>query len=498
LKQSKSISTSVLVILNSFLILSTVIVFAVLLFLSYENMTNTLVNETINRANNACEQVAIDVAASAVNEDVTEMDMISYIINSRMFSQTGNIYLITKDGVIQYQCINFQEYMLPTTLYNNSFRIDDEATMEFVKTATYSYSHQTKLFSHSDVIDVRTVMPVANTDLYCLIVSQNTTDSARAEYISIIFIPTMIALVVAIILFVAFVGISMRPVKEMSKVIAKVADGDYSARVEKKYTDATEMSVLTVSSDMAEMATTLNNMLEILENQEKDRNIFISSIAHDIRTPLTSINGFVTAMLDGTIPYANQEKYLSMIKNEADRIRRLVTSMTEASSLSHVDPELMEEFDLGDVLDDVIDNLVPQTSKKSITMQKVLNTDGDNSVYGEAQQLCRVIVNIISNAIKFTPYNGTIRVTADRLVDQNKMRVSVEDSGAGVEEDKRARIFESFYKADPSRKQEGFGLGLYICKQILVGHDQSIRVDESESLGGAKFVFTLPLPPSKD
>lgn len=100
-------------------------------------------------------------------------------------------------------------------------------------------------------------------------------------------------------------------------------------------------------------------MIEKLENQEHDRNIFISSVAHDIRTPLTSINGFVTAMMDGTIPADQYEKYMTLIKQEVDRIRKLIISMTEASSLSHIDPELMEAFDLRDVVTDVIQNLEP-------------------------------------------------------------------------------------------------------------------------------------------
>ena len=115
--------------------------------------------------------------------------------------------------------------------------------------------------------------------------------------------------------------------------------------------------------------------------------------------------------------------------------------------------------------------------------------------YGDAQQLCRVFMNIVTNAIKFTPENGKINVTAASDDKEKKILISVEDSGPGIEPEKRNRVFESFYKADPSRKQEGFGLGLYICKQILSGHDQTIYVDGSETLGGARFVFTFPYVP---
>lgn len=476
--------------------MSTVIVFAVLLFLSYENMNNKFVDENIDVTESTCEQLSSDLGDAFVSGDIADpLKMVDYIIHSRMFADVANIYIVDSNGAIAFECTEHLEYELATFQTGDSVYLEDENVNECLNEVTYSYQQKTKLVNHSNDVEVISINKIDNSDYYCIVYRDADTSLVKSEYLSVIFIPTLIALVVALILLVGFVGISMRPVNEMSRVISRVADGDYSARVSGKFANPNELSVLTVSSDMTEMASTLNNMLEILENQENDRSVFISSIAHDIRTPLTSINGFVTAMLDGTIPPENQEKYLVMIKNEADRIRRLVTSMTEASSLSHVDPELMEEFDLKDVFDDVIPNLEPQKVKKDITIETVLNTDGNNIVYGEAQQLCRVIVNIISNAIKFTPYGGTIRVTAERKEDDNVMKVSVEDSGAGVEDDKKARIFESFYKADPSRKQEGFGLGLYICKQILVGHDQSIRVEDSEDLGGAKFVFTLPLPP---
>jgi signal transduction histidine kinase len=253
--------------------------------------------------------------------------------------------------------------------------------------------------------------------------------------------------------------------------------------------------MLTLSSDLTEMARDVNSMIEVLENQENDRAIFISRIAHDIRTPLTSINGFVTAMMDGTIPPSNYEKYLNLIKQETDRIRRLVVSMTEASSLAHLNPELVEAFNTSDMIKDIVENLESQLNDKNIKIITSLEPAPNNIAYGDAEQLCRVIMNIITNSIKFTPKGGTIKVSTYSKPRDGIINITIEDSGPGIEEDKRKRIFESFYKGDASRKQEGFGLGLYICKQILIGHGQSITLDESADLGGANFIFTLPLPP---
>jgi len=298
-------------------------------------------------------------------------------------------------------------------------------------------------------------------------------------------------------LFIGFTGLTIRPLKDISRTVSRVSEGDLTARVDNRYTQTGDSTgMLTLSSDLTEMARDVNSMIEVLENQENDRAIFISSIAHDIRTPLTSINGFVTAMMDGTIPPELHDKYLTRIKSEVDRIRSLVVSMTEASSLSHVDPELMEEFDLKDALSDLMAEVEPQMRAKNITYELQIDETGGTMVYGEAQMLCRVLLNIVTNAIKFTPEGGKIIISSPMI--RNKKRViMVEDSGPGVEPEKRNRVFESFYKTDPSRKQEGFGLGLYICKQILSGHGQSIRLTESQELGGALFIFTFPTPPSK-
>jgi signal transduction histidine kinase len=312
---------------------------------------------------------------------------------------------------------------------------------------------------------------------------------------STILYPVLVSMLAAIALFVGFTGLTIRPLRDISRTVSKVTDGDLSARVDNRYTQIGDTTgMLTMSSDLTEMARNVNSMIETLENQENDRAIFISSVAHDIRTPLTSINGFVTAMMDGTIPPELFEKYLTKIKSEVDKIRSLVVSMTEASSLSHVDPALMEEFDLKDAVADLLSELEPQLKTKKIEVEVRINEDGGTKVYGEVQMLCRVLLNIVTNAIKFTPEGGKIIISS--RIYKNKVRIiTVEDSGPGVEPDKRSRVFESFYKTDPSRKQEGFGLGLYICKQILVGHDQMIRLDESRELGGAMFIFSFPIPP---
>ncbi|MBQ1895063.1 MAG: HAMP domain-containing histidine kinase [Clostridiales bacterium] len=457
-------------------------------------MHNKTVDDNIKLAQDTGNNLAYDLEqANSLSDEEGARMLSEYLLHSEMYSSTGNIYITDVLGRVISRNIVDQSMMPDGDIRDGVFSITDESLTDLIEKASVSRTQETDTLSRTNEFEVITCTPIGDTGNYLIVMHSVDMSDARSEYFSVVLVPALIALLVSVALFIGFVTISMRPLREISRVITRVSEGDYSARVGKKYTESNELSLFSVSSDLAEMGTTLNNMLEMLENQEKDRGIFISSVAHDIRTPLTSINGFVTAMTDGTIPPENHRKYLVMIKNEADRIRRLVSSMTEASSLTHVDPEMMESFNVEEMLEDIVSNLEPQLKEKKIDLKTVYEV-AEPVAYGEPQPLCRVVVNIISNAIKFTPIGGNIRVTVARTEDGKRIQMNVEDSGPGVDEDKRARVFESFYKADPSRKQAGFGLGLYICKQILVGHGQSIVLDESTDLGGANFIFTLPTP----
>lgn len=491
--KNRNINTSFGLFLTSFLIIGTVMIFAVLVFLSYQNNITAIQEDNILFTDKICGAVGSDIKAYDYirsNGDLSDESfdiLVRFELRSSKYSDVNWIYVTDNSGNILY------------SKDDASGILDEDYLMclEHARAEDPNFEGKVSTLTSEDRLVSTSAVVIPDTD-YCVIVS-NVADPSEAmdHFKTLTLLPAAVALLTAIALFVGFTQLMIRPMRDISKVMSRAGEGDFSARVDKKYTNYDDMNSIVISADLQDMARNVNEMIEKLENQEHDRNIFISSVAHDIRTPLTSINGFITAMMDGTIPADQYEKYMTLIKQEVDRIRKLIVSMTEASSLSHIDPELMEAFDLRDVVTDVIQNLEPQLHEKNITATAVL-PEGDLMVYGEAQQLCRVIVNIISNAIKFTPVDGQIRVSASRDDKDRKMMISIEDSGPGVEKEKRNRVFESFYKTDPSRKQEGFGLGLYICKQILQGHGQTIVLGESADLGGADFVFSFPYPPEQE
>lgn len=485
----KSVSSDFAVFLNTFLIISTVIVFAVLIFISYQNIKTEYTNNKMASSANACADAASDyvIITDSYSEKEDRDRLIGIYLRSNLLAESGAIYIVDGNGRIEYSNGVFVYDNLNGTLKN-------AVTSVNMMGGGISQDYVEVTGTRSQIV---TAMNIQDTGMYSVVITDIEISQYSAEYFSIILYPVLVSMIAAIALFIGFTGLTIRPLRSITRTISKVANGNLSARIDEKYTtygDSTGM--LTLSSDLTDMARNINVMIETLENQENDRAMFISSVAHDIRTPLTSINGFVTAMMDGTIPPEMYEKYMLRIKAEVDKIRSLVVSMTEASSLAHVDPNLMEAFDLKDAVGDLVNELEPQFNAKNITCEVRISEEGGTMVYGETQMLCRVLLNIVTNAIKFTPEGGKIIISSP-MIRNGKRVIMVEDSGPGVEPEKRNRVFESFYKTDPSRKQEGFGLGLYICKQVLSGHGQSIRLTESHELGGALFIFTFPTPPAK-
>ncbi len=484
---SRRVSASFTFFINIVLVISTVVSFAVLIFLSYENLKNRYVNEVVEiteihskGTSNSINFMLRSTGISTVDNDY--QSTVFTVMNTQNGASGCNLFLVDPDT---------KEIVHATKYSPETYSIDEAFLKNNISELKDDYKEG--LLSDNNILALH-CSEVKNLNFYLVAVKCQDNELMIEEFKSIILYPWFIAVVLSIVLCLFFIRLSTRPIREMSRVINKVAVGDYSVRVSKKFTNDNEFANDSLSSDLSDMARTVNYMIDILENQEHDRNIFISSVAHDIRTPLTSINGFVTAMIDGIIPEEMYIKYFDMIKHEVERIRTLVNSMTEASSLSRVEASSMEVFSFRDMVNDVVDGLEPQLNSKYILVVRGYDDTDSLDAYGDAHLLSRVLYNIVSNAIKFTPNGGKIKISAHRDNKAGKLRISVEDSGPGVPEDKRARVFESFYKLDSSRKQEGFGLGLYICKQILVGHNQSIYLDESDSLGGASFRFTFALP----
>ena len=292
-----------------------------------------------------------------------------------------------------------------------------------------------------------------------------------------------------------------KPISVLASTADRVYRGDLSARVPIASTDrltSAEEDFMKVSAEQVEdddlilLMRTFNMLIDKFETQEKDRMDFMSSISHDLRSPITSIRGFVEGMLDGTVPEDQFEHYLTIVQQESKRLQQLVNELFEMTTLIRKDKFLRGVFDMNELIKDVIDSHETQLHEKEINLQLDLISDTDSLVIGNDEAIHRVVVNVLVNAMRFCPQRGTIRISS-KLTPNQLYKFIIEDNGIGLTEEDLEHVFDRFYKADKARNSEGSGLGLFIARNIINAHGQSIAAGNSP-LGGALFTFTLERP----
>ncbi len=279
-----------------------------------------------------------------------------------------------------------------------------------------------------------------------------------------------------------------KPLREILKAAKNYANGRFDYQIE-----------VVGNDEIAELAQAINDMAVSLKHLDEVRNSFLGNVSHDLRTPMTTIAGFVEGILDGTIPPEKHEKYLTTISQEVRRLSRLVNTLLEVSRLESGADLKPTVFNLSETARTVLIAMESKISKKNIEIE--FDT-GDEDIYVQADEdsIHRVIFNLLENAVKFTPERGNISITVSCVYDNRKRRkaqLSVYNSGEGIAKEKLAYVFERFYKSDSSRglDKTGTGLGLYIAKTTLLNHGEDITVD-SVSGEYTEFKFTLPLAES--
>jgi len=305
------------------------------------------------------------------------------------------------------------------------------------------------------------------------------TNRFRSIY-SIIFIPCLVIIAIAFV----FLGIIskkiIQPVKKLSSVANEYSKGNFDVETGIESKD-----------EVGHLAKSMEYMAAELSKLEDYRRDFVSNISHDFRSPLTSINGYVQAMLDGTIPPEKQERYLKIVLNETKRLTKLTQGLLDLSHLESFGPYLkLKEFDIIDVIRNTMNTFEMKCTDKNISI--FLNNHSEKTiVVADKTKIQQVIYNLIDNAIKFTPSGKMIYVTIQDKGD--KLSISIKDEGIGMTEEVQKKIWTRFYKGDPSRgkDKQGTGLGLAITREIIKAHNETIDVISSEG-SGSEFIFTLP------
>jgi len=300
---------------------------------------------------------------------------------------------------------------------------------------------------------------------------------------TIFFYVSAIVLVVALLMSYAMSRTQSQSIQEVSKAVGRFGHGDLEAR-------APVGGKNTVEAD--ELAVAFNNMAESLAKSERQRKEFVANVSHELKTPMTTIAGFLDGMLDGTIPAPQHRHYMQIVSDEVRRLSRLVRSMLEISRLQSqgIAEEKKRRFDLCETLGQVLISFEQRINRKHLRVNVQMP---DRSVFTKADpdSITQVIYNLIDNAIKFCNEGGLLALTLEP--DGGKARVTVQNSGPTIDPGDLSLIFDRFHKADKSRSADpdGVGLGLYIVKTILNSHGEDIHVTSENEL--TTFTFTLPL-----
>ncbi len=269
------------------------------------------------------------------------------------------------------------------------------------------------------------------------------------------------------------------PIEAISAAAHRLGGGDFTARAP---VDGCE--------ELAEFAATFNNMAARLQTIDNARGQFMGNIAHELRTPMTTIKGFIDGMLDGTIPPEENPKYLAIVSEETGRLARLVQNMLDITRLEAGEvPIRAREYDIWQSVNGVVLADERRIEEGHIDIEG-LGAER-TTVYADPDLVQQIVYNLVDNAIKFTPAGGTIRFAAAPAGQAVELRV--ENTGAGIAAEALPYVFERFYKEDRSRglNTRGAGLGLHICKVLASLLGGGIRVESEE---GAWTRFTLTLP----
>ena len=318
-----------------------------------------------------------------------------------------------------------------------------------------------------------------------VIVSTPTADTTRIlNRISNLFLTTSSFVVLLAVLVASFFSRrESRPLRDMARAANAFAHGDLGSRVRVE-----EGS----SEEMQELALAFNNMASSLQKSEYQRQEFVANVSHELKTPMTTISGYVDGILDGTIPESRHKHYLQIVSDETKRLSRLVRSMLDISQLQSQDipEEKKMHFDLEEIMGQVL-----ITFEKKIN-DKHLDVDVDmpeHPVYTIANKdyITQVIYNLLDNAVKFCPEGKKLGLRIRE--GSSKAYISVSNEGDTIPPEELPLVFDRFHKLDKSRSQnrDGWGLGLYIVKTIVCCHGEDISVTSRD--GKTEFTFTMPL-----
>lgn len=397
----------------------------------------------------------------------SELDVLSIFLDStiRVINPSGRVVL-SSDNNLDVEKVEIIENFDPTANGASYYLIDD----------FYGYYK-------TDVLSVYAPITATYKVRGYVVINYPLTqiDASIEKYLTIANITLLIAFMLSLIVLIFFTELVYAPLRKITYATEQYASGNmhYEFQVDS-------------NDEIGYLAACLGYMANEIARGEDDQKKFVANVSHDFRSPLTSIRGYLEAMLDGTIPPEMHEKYLSIVLNETERLTKLTNSLLTLNNLNTKGMMLNRtDFDINAVIRNIAATFEGTCKSKKLAIELVL-TGEELMVNADMDKIQQVIYNLTDNAIKFSHHDSIIKIETTEK--KNKVFVSVKDFGIGIPKEDQKYVFDRFYKSDASRGKDkkGTGLGLSITKEIIKSHEEHIDVISTEGVG-TEFVFSLSL-----
>ncbi len=319
--------------------------------------------------------------------------------------------------------------------------------------------------------------------------NKQTVRDLNSELMTLIVEAVVVGLVISVALSYILSKTLLQPIIGMTKAAEAMAGGDFSRKLVVESGD--EIGIL--ADTFNNMAYQLKTTLEEIKKSEALRREFVANVSHELRTPLTSIRSYAETLTENDdLPRDMENDFLHVILNESDRMTKIVSDLLTLSRFDAGSGQLtIDAFSVENSMREVYNAIAMEARKHGhdITMSV---EDSLPRIYGDKARIEQVILNILSNAVKYTPDGGKIEITGGTT--GNKVWIKIKDNGIGIPDDDLSRIFDRFYRVDKARSREsgGTGLGLSIAREIVIRHGGDILI-ESAAGGGTTVTVVLPI-----
>ena len=470
---AKHITAFVVIIFLSFMILAGII----------GTITRQYSSETMYEKLDVTSEIVVeyieDEAIESV-ENAIKMGNVPKIVKTIVeFDSLYNVIIVDPDGEIMLTTLG-GEVEVGRGLGSVDFSLFDETKR--VGGVEYSV-HNGKLgglVTDSSVAYRREIVIKNSVAAYVITLASTAKNDALVNVIGGTIINSSIWVMLAAVIAVYFITERIiNPLRVMTSAAKEMAKGNFSARIPVYGKD-----------EVSELSKAFNDMAESLDSLEKMRNSFLANVSHDLRTPMTTISGFIDGITSGAIPPEKHEYYLGIISEEVHRLSRLVAQLLDISRLESGERKFnMTEFDIAEMARIVLISFEQRIEEKHLDVE--FDSDDDMLVLADRDAIHQVIYNLCHNAIKFSKEGGRFSIRISR-VQNKKIQISVFDEGQSIPAEDKKLVFDRFYKTDKSRglDKSGVGLGLYISKTIIEAHGEKIWVESVEG-ESCEFIFTL-------